>query len=73
MATRRIPMTMADWAIRLDRFIQMTDRDILQDAGRITHELAREFAETEFEKYRITQDSLYISDFDRLVAETEAL
>ena len=71
MATRNIPMTMADWAIRLDRFIQMTDRDILQDAGRITHELARAFAETEFEKYRIIQDSLYVSDFDRLVTETE--
>jgi hypothetical protein len=72
MATRNIPMTMSDWATRLDRFIEMTDRDILQDTGRITHELAREFAETEFEKYRIAQDSLYISDFDRLVAETEA-
>lgn len=73
MATRNIPMTMRDWAIRLDRFIEMTDRDILQDAGRITHELAREFAETEFEKYRITQDSLYVSDFDRLVADTGTL
>lgn len=73
MATRRIPMTMRDWETRLDRFIEMTDRDILQDAGRITHELAKGFAETEFEKYRITQDSLYISDFDRLVADTGAL
>ncbi len=51
----------------------MTDRDILQDAGKITHELAKGFAETEFEKYRITQDSLYVSDFDRLVADTGAL
>jgi hypothetical protein len=51
----------------------MTDRHILQDAGRITHELAREFAETEFEKYRIIQDSLYVSDFDKLVADTGVL
>ena len=67
MAERHIPMTMQDWAVRLDRFIEMTDRSVLQDAGRITHELAREFAETQFEKYRITQDALYISDFDRLI------
>ena len=67
MAIRNIPMTMSDWAIRLDRFIEMTDRDVLRDAGKITHELAVKYAETEFEKYRITQDSLYISDFDREV------
>jgi hypothetical protein len=67
MAIRNIPMTMGDWAIRLDRFIEMTDRDVLRDAGKITHELAVKYAETEFEKYRITQDSLYISDFDREV------
>ena len=64
MAERNIPMTMADWEKRLDKFIQMTDRKILGDAGKITHELACEFAETEFEKYRIVQDSLYMSDFD---------
>ncbi len=65
MATRHIPMTMADWAERLDRFIQMTDREILSDAGKVTHELAKEFAETEFERYRIVQDQLFESDFDR--------
>ncbi len=67
MAMRHIPMTMNDWEVRLDRFIAMTDRDVLKDAGKVTHELAKEFAETEFEKYRITQDRLFESDFDRLV------
>ncbi len=65
MAIRHIPMTMADWAERLDRFIRMTDREILSDAGKVTHELAKEFAETEFERYRIVQDGLFESDFDR--------
>lgn len=65
MATRRIPMTMEDWAKRLDRFIEMTDRETLSDAGKITNELAKEFAEAEFEKYRIVQDQLFESDFDR--------
>jgi hypothetical protein len=65
MASRHIPMTMADWAERLDRFIRMTDRAVLSDAGKVTRELAREFAETEFEKYRIIQDRLFESDFDR--------
>ncbi len=67
MAERNIPMTMRDWSERLDRFINMTDREVLQDAGKVTHELAKEFAETEFEKYRITQDRLFESDFDRFV------
>lgn len=67
MAMRHIPMTMRDWEERLDRFIAMTDRAVLQDAGKVTHELAKEFAESEFEKYRITQDRLFESDFDRLV------
>jgi hypothetical protein len=66
-AERRIPMTMADWEIRLNRFIEMTDREVLQDAGRVTAELAREFAENEFEKYRLVQDRLFQSDFDRYV------
>ncbi len=65
MASRHIPMTMADWNERLDRFIRMTDRAVLSDAGKVTHELAREFAEMEFEKYRIVQDRLFESDFDR--------
>jgi len=67
MATRHIPMTMTDWAERLDRFIQMTDREVLSDAGKVTRELAKEFAESEFEKYRIVQDRLFASDFDRFV------
>jgi hypothetical protein len=67
MASRHIPMTMADWAKRLDRFIRMTDREVLSDAGKVTHELAQEFAETEFEKYRIIQDRFFESDFDRFV------
>ncbi|HMS31847.1 MAG TPA: virulence RhuM family protein [Candidatus Saccharibacteria bacterium] len=67
MALRNIPMTMSDWAKRLDRFIAMMDRDVLKDAGKVSHELARKFAETEFEKYRITQDRLFESDFDKLI------
>lgn len=67
MAVRKIPMTMADWEVRLNRFIAMTDREVLQDAGRVTAELAKAFAESEFEKYRIVQDRLFESDFDREV------
>jgi hypothetical protein len=73
MAARHIPMTMADWAERLDRFIRMTDREVLSDAGKVTHELAKEFAETEFEKYRIVQDRLFESDFDRFVQLEEKI
>jgi hypothetical protein len=57
-------MTMRDWAERLNRFIKMTDRKVLNDSGKITHELAKAFAESEFEKYRIVQDRLFTSDFD---------
>ena len=67
MAQRNIPMTMADWEERLNRFITATDRDILQDAGKVTAEIAKARAESEFEKYRIVQDRLYQSDFDKLV------
>ena len=67
MAQRNIPMTMADWEERLNRFITATDRDILQDAGKVTAEIAKAHAESEFEKYRIVQDRLYQSDFDKLV------
>ena len=67
MAERNIPMTMMDWATRLDNYIKMTDREVLHDAGKVTHELAKQFAESEFEKYRITQDRLFESDFDREV------
>ena len=67
MALRKIPMTMADWEDRLNRFIAATDREILQDAGKVTAEIAKAHAESEFEKYRIVQDRLYESDFDKVV------
>jgi len=67
MAQRKIPMTMQDWETRLNRFIEATDREILQDAGRVTAEITRAHAESEFEKYRIVQDRLFESDFDRIV------
>ena len=66
-AKKHIPMTMEDWAKRLDRFLEADDRSILQDSGRISAQLAKEFAESEFEKYRIIQDRLFESDFDREV------
>lgn len=64
-AIRHIPMTMADWEERLNSFLKLWDRNILQDSGKISAELAQMKAETEFEKYRIVQDQLYQSDFDR--------
>ena len=67
MALREIPMTMADWEQRLNRFIEATDRDVLVDAGKVSAEIAKAHAESEFEKYRIVQDRLYESDFDREV------
>lgn len=66
MAERHIPMTMEDWAKRIDKFLDATDREILQDAGCITAEYAKEYAESEFEKYRVIQDRLFSSDFDKL-------
>ncbi len=71
MALRKIPMTMQDWETRLNRFIEATDREILQDAGKVTAEIARAHAESEFEKYRIVQDRLFESDFDRVVKQLE--
>jgi hypothetical protein len=65
MALRQIPMTMEDWEIRLNKFIEATDRKILENAGKVTAEIAKAHAETEFEKYRIIQDQLFESDFDR--------
>jgi hypothetical protein len=67
MAQRKIPMTMQDWETRLNRFIEATDRAVLQDAGKVTAEIAKAHAESEFEKYRIVQDRLFESDFDRLL------
>ena len=66
-AMRQIPMTMADWETRLNGFLTLWDREVLQDAGRITAELAKAKAETEFEKYRLVQDRLYQSDFDHFM------
>ena len=65
MAMRHIPMTMEDWAKRIDKFINLFDGLILQDSGKVSTEYAKEFAESEFEKYRIIQDRLFQSDFDR--------
>ena len=67
MALRHIPMTMQDWETRLNRFIEATDRDVLMDSGKVTAEIAKAHAESEFEKYRIIQDRLFQSDFDRLM------
>ena len=66
-AKKRIPMTMEDWASKLEVFLKMNDEDILMDKGKVTHEIAKAFAESEFEKYRVIQDQLYESDFDKLV------
>ncbi|MDE4907186.1 virulence RhuM family protein [Methanogenium marinum] len=70
-ARRKIPMTMEDWAKRLDRFLEFDDRKLLDNNGTVTAETAKEFAESEFEKYRIVQDHLFESDFDRMLSETE--
>ncbi len=67
MALRNIPMTMEDWELRLNKFIEATDRKILHDAGKVTAEIAKAHAETEFEKYRIIQDRLFESDFDKMI------
>jgi len=72
-AMRHIPMTMEDWETRLNGFLQLWDRDILKDAGRISAEIAKAKAETEFEKYRIVQDQLYQSDFDRFLQLEEVI
>ena len=72
MAQRKIPMTMQDWETRLNRFIEATDREVLQDAGKVTAEIAKAHAESEFEKYRIVQDRLFESDFDRLLKKIES-
>lgn len=65
-------MTMQDWEIRLNRFIEATDRQVLQDTGRVTAEIAKAHAESEFEKYRIVQDQLFVSDFDRVLQQLDA-
>lgn len=69
-ARRHIPMTMTDWVEKLDAFLKFNDAEILMDKGKVTAEIAKAFAESEFEKYRVLQDVSYQSDFDRLVAES---
>lgn len=71
MAQREIPMTMVDWEERLNRFIDATDREVLRDAGKISAEIAKAHALCEFEKYRIVQDKLYLSDFDKALNAIE--
>ncbi|MBR1699262.1 MAG: virulence RhuM family protein [Bacteroidales bacterium] len=71
-ARRHIPMTMEDWASKLDAFLQFNDAEILKDKGKVTAEIAKAFAESEFEQYRILQDQLYQSDFDRLITLSTA-
>jgi len=72
MAERKIPLTMADWEKRLNTFIEMFEYGLLKDAGKVSAEIAKLHAETEFEKYRIIQDKLFMSDFDRFILELEA-
>ena len=66
-ARRQIPMTMEDWAKRLDVFLEFNEEEVLRDKGRVSAEIAKSFAESEFEKYRVIQDSVYQSDFDKLL------
>ena len=71
VALRNIPMTMADWEKRLNRFIEATDGEVLQDAGKVTAEIAKAHAEAEFEKYRVIEDMHYESDFDKAIRAIE--
>jgi hypothetical protein len=70
MAKRKIPMTMADWAVRLDAFLQFNQRDVLDDFGKVSMEVAKSFALSEFEQYRVIQDRLFQSDFDKLLIDS---
>ena len=70
-ARRRIPMTMEDWKSKLDAFLRFNDAEVLQNKGKVTAAIAKEFAESEFEKYRVIQDNLYQSDFDKLINSME--
>jgi len=70
-AERKIPMTMEDWAKKLNAFLQFNEKDLLTNTGKVSHEIAKAFAESEFEKYRIIQDGLFQSDFDKLIDKLE--
>ena len=71
MTLRHIPLTMQDWEKRLNSFIEMFDYGLLKDAGKVSAEIAKRHAETEFEKYRVIQDRLFMSDFDKYLLELE--
>ncbi len=71
MAQRKIPLTMADWEKRLNSFIEMFEYGLLEDVGKVSNEIAKLHAETEFEKYRVIQDRLFMSDFDKYMLELE--
>lgn len=68
---RKIPLTMKDWESRLNAFIEMFQYGLLKDAGKVSAEIAKLHAETEFEKYRIVQDRLFMSDYDKFLLEME--
>ena len=70
-AIRKIPMTMEDWAKRLDKFLEFNERDVLQNAGRISADVAKHHTESEFEKYRVIQDRMFESDFDKSLKQLE--
>lgn len=70
-AERNIPMTMKDWAGKLNAFLQFNEKDILTNSGKVTQAIAKSFAESEFEKYRIVQDKLFESDFDKAIKKLE--
>ena len=72
-AKRKIPLTMNDWSNKLNAFLQFNEREILSWKWKITNAIAKSFAESEFEKYRIVQDKLYESDFDKLLKEGEII
>ena len=69
---RNVPMTMKDWATKLNAFLQFNERDVLDHPGKVSQEVAKTFAESEFEKYRLVQDRLFESDFDRHIKQALA-
>jgi len=71
-ARRKIPMSMEDWSTRLDAFLEFDEREVLKDSGNISARLAQTHAESEFEKYRIAQDRLFESDFDKVIKKVAA-
>ncbi len=71
MAQRKIPLIMEDWEKRLNSFIEMFEYGLLKDAGKVSEKIAKLHAETEFEKYRVIQDKLFMSDFDKYMLELE--